>query len=237
MLLHIKERYLTAIEEDRFDDLPSAVQGRGFIRLYWDYLGLPAGELELLLLPPATPTERIIPVENQDQSIVESTPAAADEIEKQEEIVEPPGPQPEVKLTSSEVYKEIGENLRKQRSRLSLSVANIEEITHIPYHYIQALEAGKFDELPSPVQGKGMLSNYADFLNLDTDRVLLKYAEALQLKREEAQVLVEKKGKKISLSSTEAGRDAQVRVSRQPEVSFPWISLLSSCLRSLHLEA
>jgi cytoskeletal protein RodZ len=29
--LCIKEKYLLAIEEDRFDDLPSIVQGRGFI--------------------------------------------------------------------------------------------------------------------------------------------------------------------------------------------------------------
>ena len=49
--IHIKERYLTAIEDDRFEDLPSAVQGRGFIRLYWEYLGLPAQELESFLSP------------------------------------------------------------------------------------------------------------------------------------------------------------------------------------------
>ena len=40
--LKIKERYILAIEEDRIEDLPSRVQGRGFIRMYWDYLKLPA---------------------------------------------------------------------------------------------------------------------------------------------------------------------------------------------------
>lgn len=194
--LHIKERYLTAIEEDRFEDLPSAVQGRGFIHLYWDYLGLPAGELELLLFPPSTAAETIIPVENHEIQGVTNEPVESDTIEKSGEIAEPSPPQPDVKRTSVQIYKAIGEELQKQRSRLSLSVANIEEITHIPFHYLQALEAGKFDELPSPVQGRGMLSNYAEFLNLDTDRVLLKYAEALQHKREEAQALVEKKGNK-----------------------------------------
>ena len=41
-----------------------------------------------------------------------------------------------------------------------------------------------------------MLNNYSDFLNLDADKLLLKYAEALQLKREEALLIVEKKQKR-----------------------------------------
>lgn len=197
--LHIKERYLTAIEDDRFEDLPSSVQGKGFIRLYWDYLGLPPAELEVLLSPPPSPVATLNPVEVTENKIVELEPTVENEDEKSEGLPEERTKQPEVKRSAGQIYKEIGEDLRKQRNRLSLSLESIEEITHIPYHYIQALEAGQFDALPSPVQGRGMLSNYAGFLDLDTDRILLKYAEALQLKREESQVFVEKGQKRPAI--------------------------------------
>ena len=36
------------------------------------------------------------------------------------------------------------------------------------------------DDLPSTVQTRGMLSNYATFLDLDVDALLLRYADALQ---------------------------------------------------------
>ena len=34
--------------------------------------------------------------------------------------------------------------------------------------------------LPSPVQGRGMLKNYADFLGLESDTLLLTFADGLQ---------------------------------------------------------
>ena len=36
------------------------------------------------------------------------------------------------------------------------------------------------DGLPSPVQGRGMLNNYAAFLGMNADRLLLQFAEGLQ---------------------------------------------------------
>lgn len=203
--IHIKERYLTAIENDRYDDLPSAVQGRGFIRLYWEYLGLPAPELESLLSPARVQVEPLTAGEDHEVAKAGSELPKVDDIGENREPVIDNLQQPEIKHTSTQIYKEIGEELRTQRSRLSLSLDNIEEITHIPLHYVQALEAGQFDTMPSPVQGKGMLSNYSDFLNLDSDKVLLKYAEALQLKREEALLIVEKKQKRLAFRLPKPG--------------------------------
>ena len=48
--------------------------------------------------------------------------------------------------------------------------------THVRKHYLELIEAGAFGELPSPVQARGMLANYAEFLNLDVDAILLYYA-------------------------------------------------------------
>lgn len=189
--LHIKEKYIAAIEADRFDDLPSPVQGKGFIRLYWDYLGLQASDLEVLLTP--TPVEVNTPLIIEGK---ESGPSSIPEQngDKGKILDEPVGlPQELAEIKSStQILQDIGNALRVQRNRASLSVDSIESITHIPAHYIHALEAGKFDLLPSPVQARGMLSNYSEFLNLDTDALLLKYAEALQGKRNESLPLEEK---------------------------------------------
>jgi cytoskeletal protein RodZ len=47
-------------------------------------------------------------------------------------------------------------------------------------HYARALEEGDISHLPSPVQGRGMLSNYASFLGLNTEAILLRFADGLQ---------------------------------------------------------
>ena len=41
------------------------------------------------------------------------------------------------------------------------------------------------DQLPSTVQTRGMLSNYASFLDMDADAILLRFADALQARHRE----------------------------------------------------
>jgi cytoskeleton protein RodZ len=43
-----------------------------------------------------------------------------------------------------------------------------------------ALENGDLNHLPSPVQGRGMLKNYASFLGMDPEPILLQFADGLQ---------------------------------------------------------
>jgi hypothetical protein len=50
---------------------------------------------------------------------------------------------------------------------------------------LKALEDGALDELPSPVQTRGILANYAGFLDLDVDAVLLRFADGLQARYRE----------------------------------------------------
>ncbi|TLN20234.1 helix-turn-helix domain-containing protein, partial [bacterium] len=44
-ITRVRIHYLKALESDLREQLPSAVQGRGFLRLYADYLGLPVQPL------------------------------------------------------------------------------------------------------------------------------------------------------------------------------------------------
>jgi cytoskeletal protein RodZ len=104
-------------------------------------------------------------------------------------------PEPEVPLeveaqsrlreSSKQILKEIGIELRQRRELLSLHFDEVERNTHVKAHYLDALERGALDELPSTVQTRGMLSNYATFLDLDVDALLLRFADALQARHRE----------------------------------------------------
>jgi len=106
---------------------------------------------------------------------------------------EQPEPEPEPQsetpaepgLASQEIINEIGLQLRLRREMLSLTLDEIERHMRMRAQFMEALEKGNFDELPSPVQTRGMLANYASFLDLDVDALLLRFADALQARHRE----------------------------------------------------
>jgi cytoskeleton protein RodZ len=194
---HIRASYLQALEEGNFSALPSAVQGRGFLRSYSNYLGI-------TVLPEIQPTALLekIPVEETlpGSSISTSFPiqpadrgSPASQVPDRKASIFKRGllrKNNQLETTSNPpikgsrlIFTEIGQTLRERREALGLSLADIEQYTRLRLHYLEALETGSVDELPSPVQGKGMLSNYAHFLNLDADALLLRYADGLQAYR------------------------------------------------------
>lgn len=304
----IRRVFIQALEADDFSVMPSAAQGRGFLRNYAEYLNLDIDELIAEIqrnpvppaevsgplpqvnlaeteLPPLTETEedtaprfwtRFLkrkpkadpaPEATQEQpaeidQIFEGTPAIVEEEEKpktrgrkkkkvEEETVQPPVMQEEVLEEASlteilpevqeqaeteeeaqqgwwgrvaslfkvkfkrqdevsegvslpeeegialppqpivpdkpadAIMAEIGVMLRERRELISLTVDEVERHTHLRAVFLKALEEGVFDKLPSTVQTRGMLSNYASFLDLDVDAVLLRYADALQARRRE----------------------------------------------------
>jgi cytoskeletal protein RodZ len=82
--------------------------------------------------------------------------------------------------SAAAIFKEVGKLLLHQRELLGLSIEDIERHTHLRQHYLQALEAGYLEGLPSPVQARGMLNNYAAFLGMDPEALLLRFADGLQ---------------------------------------------------------
>lgn len=73
----------------------------------------------------------------------------------------------------------IGKDLRQAREQLGLTLEEAERATRIRPRYLQAIEDGDLDALPSAVQARGFLRNYADFLGLDSDEILLRYADQI----------------------------------------------------------
>jgi cytoskeleton protein RodZ len=102
--------------------------------------------------------------------------------EEVEEKVEAP-PQPA--LPADVIFAEIGAQLRERRELISLTIEEVERHTKLRAVFVKALEEGSFEKLPSPVQTRGMISNYATFLDMDVDTVLLRFADALQARRRE----------------------------------------------------
>ncbi len=71
----------------------------------------------------------------------------------------------------------IGANLRQRREQLGLTLEEAERVTRIRGQYLQALERDDLEALPSSVQARGFLKNYADYLGLPTEQVLRQYAD------------------------------------------------------------
>lgn len=193
---NIRIQYLQAIEDDKPEVLASPAQARGFTRLYATFLGLDA--LALFDVEVASPIssetagqnlEQETQVENSGSKKAkrkfspfqknESIPENADPRARFRDLI----PQEGEKKLSTVIFKEIGEELRNQREVLGLSLVDVERLTKIRELYLYNLERGEIDELPSTVQGRGMLSNYSTFLSMDPTHLQNRFADGLQQKR------------------------------------------------------
>jgi cytoskeleton protein RodZ len=73
----------------------------------------------------------------------------------------------------------IGQKLRDAREKLGLTLNEVERITRIRVRYLEMLEKGDIDSIPSIVQARGFLKNYAEFLGLNTTALLDDFASVL----------------------------------------------------------
>jgi cytoskeleton protein RodZ len=155
LLTKVNLKYLLAIEADNWDVLPSTVQQKGFVRSYARVLEIDPGPL----------LGQLRSVILQDDLTVEPAPPDV------------PDPAPPIEQHPLE---EIGSILKTQREHLGFTIPNVEDQIFIPERYLTAIENGSLEELPSTVQGKGMVKNYAQFLGLDPEPLMLGYADVLQ---------------------------------------------------------
>jgi cytoskeletal protein RodZ len=167
---HIKLRYLEALERGDLEALPSSAQARGFVRVYANFLDQDP-DLYLSLLDgvdfEAAENASFNPYQGGETQPTE-TELALQQVSE------------ETARRGDELLKELGQRLRQRRETLGLTLEDVERHTHLRLHYLRALEMGDPAALPSPVQGRGMLKNYSDFLGLDADAQLLLFADALQ---------------------------------------------------------
>ena len=96
---------------------------------------------------------------------------------------------------SREIMADIGRALRERREALELTLSDAETFTNVKRMYLEAMESGQFERMPSTVQGRGMLNNYSHFLALDETWIMDAYAGALQSVRAEKEASVPPKPK------------------------------------------
>ncbi len=70
---------------------------------------------------------------------------------------------------------ELGHILREARETKGLTLQEVQAETRISNRYLEALENGDYDRLPTPVHVRGFLRNYARFLGLDPQPLLDRY--------------------------------------------------------------
>ncbi len=157
----IRQHYLQAMEAGNFSAMPSNAQARGFLRAYATYLNL---DPEPLLASLEGPAGSAVPASPGSQTAPVLEDASS----------------PKNTGQSDEIFDQLGKSLKKQRELLGLSLDDVERHTHLRQRYLSALETGTLEHLPSPVQGRGMLNNYASFLGMDPEPLLLRFADGLQ---------------------------------------------------------
>jgi cytoskeleton protein RodZ len=72
-------------------------------------------------------------------------------------------------------YEGVGHSLKVVRERRGLALADVSARLRIRRPYLEAIEEGRFGELPGAVYVSGFLRQYAEFLGLDPDQVLKSY--------------------------------------------------------------
>ena len=71
-----------------------------------------------------------------------------------------------------------GDNLRREREKRNITLEQISQSTKIGTRMLQALEEGKFNQLPGGIFNKGFVRAYARHLGLDEDQTVAEYLEA-----------------------------------------------------------
>ena len=88
---------------------------------------------------------------------------------------------------------ELGHILREARETKGYTLREVQDKTRINSRFLEALEMGDFDRLPTPTHVRGFLRNYARFLGLEPEPLLERYelGQAERPKRRQQAVIVD----------------------------------------------
>ncbi|MGF7177949.1 helix-turn-helix domain-containing protein [Azospirillum doebereinerae] len=71
----------------------------------------------------------------------------------------------------------VSETLRDTRIALGHELRDVASMLRIRYPYLQAIEDGRFSDLPGAAYAAGFLRSYAEYLGLDPDGIVARYKE------------------------------------------------------------
>jgi len=190
----IRIQFLQAIEKDELTVFASPAQAKGFARLYASFLGIEPRTLfdEQIILE--TPVNEVLIKEISEKTAEETQEISSPNKSEIDSARIPENANPRARFKdlipreqelnrSTQLFREIGDELRQQRESLGLTLSDVERLTKIRELYLYSLEQGNVDALPSTTQGRGILNNYSSFLSIDPVKIQTKFAEGLQQKR------------------------------------------------------
>ena len=77
--------------------------------------------------------------------------------------------------------KKVGSIFKEKREELNLSLKEVESSTSIRTSYLDAIESGGASRLISKVYMHGFMRQYADYLNLNVEKLSLDYPEVFKI--------------------------------------------------------
>ncbi len=80
-----------------------------------------------------------------------------------------------------EGLKKMGESFRKKREDMNLTLKEVENATSIRMLYLQAIEEGRVQQFLSTVYAQGFIRQYANFLGVESEKLMKEYPEAFRL--------------------------------------------------------
>lgn len=89
--------------------------------------------------------------------------------------------------------KSLGDTLKNARKKKEITLDQAEEETKVRTRYLEALEENRFDDLPESVYTLGFLAKYAEFLELDKDRLMAQFNEERGRNHTSSRLMVERR--------------------------------------------
>ena len=74
----------------------------------------------------------------------------------------------------------LGHYLKKEREKKNISLRDVSRNTRVREHLLEAIEADRYDLLPSPTFVKGFLQSYAKVVGLDPNEVVLRFQDVMK---------------------------------------------------------
>ncbi|MFQ5764972.1 MAG: helix-turn-helix domain-containing protein, partial [Rhodospirillales bacterium] len=69
----------------------------------------------------------------------------------------------------------VGALLKVSRLRVGMDLEEVADVLRIRYVYLEAIEDGRFDDLPGTPYATGFIRAYAEHLGLDSDEVVRRF--------------------------------------------------------------
>ncbi len=94
----------------------------------------------------------------------------------------------------------VGQELKRERELRGISLKEIADSTKINMRFLRAIENDQMNFLPGKFFTKGIIRTYADYIGLESDKILDLYTETIRLEEQEN----ETENKPVSNKETEA---------------------------------